>query len=83
VIFDELSCRLTVHLLVPTFDDDESLPVLRAFILESMRWRPLVPMGEQTYFFNMNPIRRLVSEGLPHRATEDIIWVWASPRLYD
>ncbi|KAF9222630.1 cytochrome P450 [Gyrodon lividus] len=41
---------------VPTFDDDESLPVLRAFILESMRWRPLVPMG------------------LPHRATEDIIW---------
>ncbi|KAH7888354.1 cytochrome P450 [Phlebopus sp. FC_14] len=41
---------------VPTFDDEASLPVLRAFILESMRWRPLVPMG------------------LPHRATQDIIW---------
>ncbi|KAF9245020.1 cytochrome P450 [Melanogaster broomeanus] len=30
---------------VPTFNDDESLPVLHAFILESMRWRPLIPMG--------------------------------------
>ncbi|KIJ67582.1 hypothetical protein HYDPIDRAFT_174015 [Hydnomerulius pinastri MD-312] len=43
-------------LRAPTFDDDESLPILRAFILESMRWRPLAPMG------------------VPHRATEDIIW---------
>ncbi|KIJ67571.1 hypothetical protein HYDPIDRAFT_174012 [Hydnomerulius pinastri MD-312] len=41
---------------VPTFDDYESLPVTRAFMLESMRWRPLAPMG------------------LPHRATQDIIW---------
>jgi cytochrome P450 len=30
---------------LPTFDDEESLPVLRAFILESMRWRPLVTPG--------------------------------------
>ncbi|KAH0826061.1 cytochrome P450 [Lanmaoa asiatica] len=29
----------------PTFDDEESLPILRAFILESMRWRPLAPLG--------------------------------------
>ncbi|KAG2143070.1 cytochrome P450 [Suillus clintonianus] len=29
----------------PTFADEESLPRLRAFIVESMRWRPLAPMG--------------------------------------
>jgi len=30
---------------LPAFDDEESLPLLRAFILESMRWRPLSTLG--------------------------------------
>ncbi|KAI9568147.1 cytochrome P450 [Boletus coccyginus] len=34
-----------VDTVLPTFDDEESLPVLCAFILESMRWRPLAPLG--------------------------------------
>ncbi|KAH7915214.1 cytochrome P450 [Hygrophoropsis aurantiaca] len=40
----------------PTFADESKLPQLQAFMMESMRWRPVVALG------------------LPHRATEDIIW---------
>ncbi|KAG0704889.1 cytochrome P450 [Suillus ampliporus] len=29
----------------PTFVDQESLPRIHAFILEALRWRPVVPMG--------------------------------------
>jgi len=30
---------------LPTFDDEEHLPLLRAFILETMRWRPQAALG--------------------------------------
>jgi len=30
---------------MPTFDDERSLPFLRAFIKEVTRWRPAVPLG--------------------------------------
>jgi len=29
----------------PTFEDHDSLPQLRAFIAETMRWRPIIPPG--------------------------------------
>ena len=31
--------------LVPTWEDYESLPQVHAFVLETLRWRPVVPMG--------------------------------------
>ncbi|KAG2076145.1 cytochrome P450 [Suillus decipiens] len=30
---------------VPTFQDSSSLPQLHAFLLEALRWRPIVPIG--------------------------------------
>lgn len=33
--------------LVPTWEDFESLPQVRAYVLEALRWRPPVPFGER------------------------------------
>ena len=32
--------------LVPTWDDYESLPQVHAFVLETLRWRPVGRIGE-------------------------------------
>lgn len=32
-------------MLVPSWDDWDALPQLRAFILEGLRWRPVTPLG--------------------------------------
>lgn len=29
----------------PSFDDEDSLPLLQAYVLEVLRWRPVTPMG--------------------------------------
>ncbi|KIJ65444.1 hypothetical protein HYDPIDRAFT_88479 [Hydnomerulius pinastri MD-312] len=53
---------------VPTFEDSSALPQLHAFILEALRWRPVISTGTILLFF----ISYLL--GIPHRATKDIIW---------
>ena len=30
---------------VPTFEDKDSLPYIRAVIRETLRWRPIAPLG--------------------------------------
>lgn len=32
--------------VAPTFQDSSSLPQLHAFLLEALRWRPIVRIGE-------------------------------------
>lgn len=36
-----------VPLLVPTWEDSESLPQVHAYVLETLRWRPVTPIGER------------------------------------
>ncbi|KAG1724633.1 cytochrome P450 [Suillus paluster] len=48
----------------PAFKDSSSLPQLHAFLLEALRWRPVVlPWTTLT-----------CASGFPHRATKDIVW---------
>ena len=32
---------------VPTFDDKDKLPYIRAIVRETLRWRPVGPLGTQ------------------------------------
>ncbi|KAF8549342.1 cytochrome P450 [Imleria badia] len=48
----------------PTWEDSESLPQVHAYVLETLRWRPVTPTGALT----------VLATGVPHRATQDIVW---------
>ena len=41
--------------LVPSWEDYESLPQVHAFVLEALRWRPVLPIGE--WFFRQGRSR--------------------------
>ncbi|KAG0697790.1 cytochrome P450 [Suillus ampliporus] len=53
---------------LPTFGDQEMLPQVTAFMLESLRWRPVSVGGT----FDAAIINLVL--GFAHRATKDIIW---------
>ena len=36
--------------LAPTFADEDELPQLNAFVLETFRWRPVTAGGQSLYF---------------------------------
>ncbi|KAG2093153.1 cytochrome P450 [Suillus discolor] len=43
-VHEELDAVIGIN-RVPAFTDKKSLPRLRAFVSEALRWRPLIPMG--------------------------------------
>jgi cytochrome P450 len=36
---------------LPTFDDEENLPYIRAMVKETLRWRPVAVLGGTVYPF--------------------------------
>jgi cytochrome P450 len=60
----------------PTFADENDLPQLRAFILETFRWNPVV--GGGGVLLALSPLFLMSNStnflGFPHKATEDIVW---------
>lgn len=38
--------RVVGHDRLPTFEDQEDMPYLRAVVLETLRWSPSVPTGQ-------------------------------------
>ncbi|KAG2131608.1 cytochrome P450 [Suillus bovinus] len=56
----------------PSFEDVQCLTELRAFMHESLRWRPTVPLGRTSSFRCQRLLT--VGTGFAHRATKDIVW---------
>ncbi|KAG2368400.1 cytochrome P450, partial [Suillus spraguei] len=52
----------------PTFQDSNSFTQLHAFLLEALRWRPIVLNSAYSCMM------LTCSSGFPHRATKDIFW---------
>jgi cytochrome P450 len=55
---------------MPTLDDSPRLPVLRACILETLRWKPNVPTGKQS-FARYKRIRLMSRQGVAHEVEAD------------
>lgn len=56
---------------LPTFEDYERLPYIRALIKEVLRWRGVPPLGTQ--YFNVYGKLDLIhpTSGVPHRLRQD------------
>ena len=62
--------------LVPSWEDSESLPQVHAYVLEALRWRPILSMGECFLRIWGHQIDcTYLTIGFAHRATQDIVWV--------
>lgn len=59
---------------MPTFSDMESMPILRAFIRETMRWRPPVPTGMLVSFSWRLIESTLTVAGIPHELIQDDVY---------
>ncbi len=53
----------------PSFTDKDNLPYIQAVVRETLRWRPVIPLGLN---FLGNRVRRCIDLflGVPHAATE-------------
>lgn len=60
---------------VPSISDQEMLPQVTAFMLESLRWRP-VSIGGARHLLTRRPCGEhlMHAAGFAHRATTDIVW---------
>ena len=53
---------------LPDFADQPSLPYVDAIVKETLRWNPVVPLGEGPMFFSYTPQRKrtVLKEGPPN-----------------
>jgi len=60
----------------PTFADEDDLPQLQAFLLETYRWAPVATTGICSLpSSHVLPIlKSIIGPAFPHRATKDIVW---------
>lgn len=77
--FADTPCRTRaitylVH-VAPTFEDEEMLPEVTAFVLEVYRWRPVSAGGQLHECASGVIILIDCVSGVPHRSTKDIVWV--------
>jgi len=57
---------------LPTFEDRASLPYIDAVLRETLRWEPVVPLGNLLHWVISQFLKALI--GLPHATTSDDIY---------
>jgi cytochrome P450 len=57
---------------IPTLSDSPLLPVLRAIMKETLRWRPVTPLGAPFEILSLPSLTHL--SGVPHELEEDDIY---------
>lgn len=66
---------MSLPYVVPTFADQQTLPLVTAFALEALRWRPVNVGGTLASLTTLNASRLMPNQqGVAHRATKDIVW---------
>jgi len=54
------------HARMPTFEDMDNLPYLKATVREALRWRAVTPLGRFSYVSGMNIVWLRLTSGLQH-----------------
>jgi hypothetical protein len=56
---------------LPTYEDRSNLPFMERLLLETLRWQPVGPLGDNSSIRNRKFIGLLRFVGVPHLSSQD------------